>query len=312
MPFTRRRMIAAGSAAALAGCSPPGAAVSQETQMSDSRPLATRTIPSTGEALPMVGLGTYVAFDIAASGADWDEAREGLRAFVGRGGRVVDSSPMYGRAEDRIGTLSEELKARASLFLATKVWTRGREAGIAQMEASFAKLRAEKVDLMQVHNLLDLDVHMATLRAWKEQGRIRYLGVTHYHEGAYDALEAAMRRYPLDFIQINASVAEREAETRVLPLARERGMGVLINRPFAGGDVFSRVRRQPLPVWAGELGCTSWAQILLKYVLANPAVTCAIPGTRNPRHILDNLGAATEPLPDAAQRARIVQAVEAA
>jgi diketogulonate reductase-like aldo/keto reductase len=312
MSLNRRRMIAAASAAALAGCSRPVPAVSQETTMSANGPLGTRNIPSTGEALPMVGLGTYVAFDIAQSGADSDEARQGLQAFVQGGGRVVDSSPMYGRAEDSIGVLSESLAARPSLFLATKVWTRGREAGMAQMEASFRKLRAEKIDLMQVHNLLDLDTHMATLADWKAQGRIRYLGVTHYHAGAYDALEAAMRRYPLDFIQINASVAEREAEAHLLPLAAGRGVAVLINRPFAGGDVFSRVRRLPLPPWAAELGCSSWAQILLKYVLGHPAVTCAIPGSRNPRHILDNLGAARGPLPDAAQRARIVQAVEAA
>ncbi|WP_257818565.1 aldo/keto reductase [Phenylobacterium sp. J367] len=180
------------------------------------------------------------------------------------------------------------------------------------MEASFAKMRTQVMDLMQVHNLIDLDTHLATLADWKASGRVRYVGATHYTESAYPALEAAMRRHTLDFIQINASVAERGAEQRILPLAQERGMAVIVNRPFAGGDVFSRVRRLPLPGWAAELGCTSWAQILLKYVIAHPAVTCAIPGTRNPRHIVDNLGAARGPLPDAAQRARIVEAVRAA
>jgi aryl-alcohol dehydrogenase-like predicted oxidoreductase len=311
MSLTRRGVVSA--AAALAGCAPrPVTAQPKEAAVTDADPLLSRKIPSTGEALPMVGLGTWQAFDIAGSGADYDEARQALQSFVQRGATVVDSSPMYGRAEERIGDLAAELAVRQKLFLATKVWTQGRAAGAAQMEASFRKLRTDRIDLMQVHNLLDTETHLATLRALKDAGRLRYLGLTHYTEGAYPALEAAMRRHRPDFIQINASVAEREAEARLLPLAQELGIAVLINRPFAGGDVFSRVRRLPLPGWAGEISCTSWAQVLLKYVLAHPAVTCAIPGTRNPRHVLDNLGAATGSLPDAAQRARIVAAVEAA
>ncbi|WP_334163983.1 aldo/keto reductase [Phenylobacterium sp.] len=310
MPLNRREVLVAGLA--LAGCSPDAApAQPQGTAMPPTGPLLTRKIPATGEALPAVGLGTWQAFDIGR-GDDWDQAREGVSAFVEGGGKVVDSSPMYGRAEAAVGEIAAELGVRPKLFLATKVWTTGRDAGIAQMEASFAKLRTETIDLMQVHNLLDLDTHMATLRDWKAAGRLRYIGATHYTESAYPALEAAMRRHPFDVIQINASVAERGAEARILPLAQELGMGVIVNRPFAGGDLFARVRRLPLPAWAGELGCTSWAQILLKYVLAHPAVTCAIPGTRNPRHIADNLGAATGPLPDAAQRARILEAVRAA
>jgi aryl-alcohol dehydrogenase-like predicted oxidoreductase len=294
----------------LAGCTPEP--VLSEAPMTAAGPLLTRKIPATGEAVPTVGLGTWQAFDIGRSGADYQQAREGMKAFADGGGRVVDSSPMYGRAEERIGDLAAELGVRPKLFLATKVWTRGREAGIAQMQDSLRKMRAEVIDLMQVHNLLDLDVHLATLKDWKAAGRVRLVGVTHYHEGAYDALEAAMRRHPLDAIQINASVVERESEARILPLAAERAMAVIVNRPFAGGDVFARVRRLPLPDWAAEIGAASWAQVLLKYVLANPAVTCAIPGTRNPRHIADNLGAARGPLPDAAMRRRIVQAVEAA
>jgi len=305
-----RREFVAGAALALAGCG-RAPAEAQEPKM-PATPLLTRPIPSTGEALPIVGLGTWQAFDIAPGGADWDQAREALAAFARGGGKVVDSSPMYGRAEAAIGALTAELKLRPSLFLASKVWTQGRAAGQAQIAASHDKLRAPVLDLMQVHNLLDLDTHLATLRAAKAAGTIRYVGITHYDESAYGALEAAMRRHALDFIQINASVAERTSEARILPLAAERGMAVLINRPFAGGDLFSRVRRLPLPPWAGEIGATSWAQVLLKYVLADPAVTCAIPGTRNPRHVLDNLGAATGPLPDAAQRRRIVDAVAAA
>jgi aryl-alcohol dehydrogenase-like predicted oxidoreductase len=300
MRWTRRLLLAAAPAAIS-----PGMATSQPA-------LLTRKIPSSGEAIPVVGLGTWQAFDLSARDPDWAQAREALKVFADHGGKLVDSSPMYGQAEAAIGDLAAELKLRPRLFLATKVWTRGREAGIAQMEASRRKLRADVIDLMQVHNLVDLDAHLPTLAAWKAQGRIRYLGVTHYTESGYGALEAAMRRHRLDFIQINASVAEREAERRILPLARERGMAVLINRPFAGGDVFSRVRRLPLPAWAAEIGAESWGQVLLKYVLADPAVTCAIPGTRNPRHVLDNLGAARGPLPDAAMRRRIIEAVAAA
>ena len=306
--LTRRSLIAA--AAALGGCAAEPA--QSETPMPSPGALITRKIPSTGEAIPIVGLGTYQAFDIGRSGADYDQAREGLKAFAEGGGRLVDSSPMYGRAEERIGDLSAELGLRPKLFLATKVWTRGAAAGVAQMQDSRRKMRAEVIDLMQVHNLLDLEAHLATLADWRARGRVRYVGATHYTESAYPALEAAMRRHPLDAIQINASVVERESEARILPLAAERGMAVIVNRPFAGGDVFGRVRRLPLPGWAGEIGCTSWAQILLKYVLANPAVTCAIPGTRNPRHIADNLAAATGRLPDAQMRARIMAAVDAA
>jgi len=313
MDWTRRKIAAA--ALALAGCARAPAEAQEppkEPNRMDTMPLITRKIPSSGEALPIVGLGTWQAFDIAPGGEDWAQAREALKAFAARGGKVVDSSPMYGRAEAAIGALSAELSVRPKLFLASKVWTQGRAAGERQIADSHRLMQAPTLDLMQVHNLLDLETHLATLRAAKEAGRVRYIGVTHYTEGAYDALEAAMRRHPLDVIQINASVAERESEDRILPLAAERGMAVLINRPFAGGDLFSRVRRLPLPPWAADIGAASWAQALLKYVLSNPAVTCAIPGTRNPRHVLDNLGAATGVLPDAAQRRRIVEAVAAA
>jgi diketogulonate reductase-like aldo/keto reductase len=308
MRLTRRAMMA--GAAALCGCS--RRAADAEEPVVTQGPLITRQIPASGEALPIVGLGTWQAFDLGPGDADWGQAREALKAFSEGGGKVVDSSPMYGRAEAAIGALAAELSLRPRLFLATKVWTRGRQAGIAQMEASRRKLGADVIDLMQVHNLVDLETHMPTLRAWKDAGRIRYLGVTHYDESGYDALEAAMRRHSLDFIQINASAAERASESRILPLAAERRMGVLVNRPFAGGDLFARLRRRPLPAWASEIGAESWAQVLLKYVLANPAVTCAIPGTRNPRHVRDNLGAGRGPLPDAAQRRQILEAVAAA
>lgn len=274
--------------------------------------MLTRPIPSSGEQVPVIGLGTWQAFDLRPGDADWAQAGEALQAFADHGGKLVDSSPMYGRAEGAIGTLASERHLRPKLFLATKVWTEGREAGVRQMENSLRLLRSPMVDLMQVHNLVDLETHLPTLATWKADGWVRYVGATHYTESGYPALEAAMTRHPLDFIQINASAAEREAERRILPLARERGMAVLINRPFAGGDLFSRLRKLPLPGWAAEIGAESWAQVLLKYVLADPAVTCAIPGTRNPRHVLDNLAAGSDPLPDAAMRRRIVEAVAAA
>jgi aryl-alcohol dehydrogenase-like predicted oxidoreductase len=304
MHWNRREIVA--GAAALAGCSRAPAAAQPGTKM------LTRPIPSTGEQLPVVGLGTWQAFDIGPGDADWGQASEALKTFAAHGGKLVDSSPMYGRAEAAIGTLAAEAKLRPQLFLATKVWTQGREAGVRQMEASRRLLQAPVIDLIQVHNLLDLEAHLPTLARWKAEGKIRYVGATHYTESGYAPLEAAMRRHKLDFIQINASVAERESEARILPLARERGMAVLINRPFAGGDLFARLRKQPLPGWASEIGAESWAQVLLKYVLADPAVTCAIPGTRNPRHVAENLAAGSGALPGAAMRRRIVEAVAAA
>ena len=306
MHWTRREIVA--GAAALAGCSRRTAAA----QAGATPSMLRRAIPSSGEQIPVIGLGTWQAFDLSPGDADWAQAGEALQAFSDHGGKLVDSSPMYGRAEGAIGALVTERHLRPKLFLATKVWTQGREAGVRQMENSLRLLRTPMVDLMQVHNLLDLEAHLPTLATWKADGWIRYVGATHYTEGGYPALEAAMTRHRLDFIQINASAAEREAERRILPLARERGMAVLINRPFAGGDLFSRLRKLPLPGWAGEIGAQSWAQVLLKYVLADPAVTCVIPGTRNPRHVLDNLAAGSGPLPDAAMRRRIVEAVAAA
>ncbi|MDD3837391.1 MAG: aldo/keto reductase [Phenylobacterium sp.] len=312
MSPTRRQAMLGAAALPLAACSAEPVAATTPPPREEIRPLLTRAISSTGEQIPVIGLGTWQAFDIAPSDPTWVEARAALKTFFDGGGRVVDSSPMYGRAEAAIGALAAELDIAEPLFLATKVWTPGREQGLAQMEQSFERLQVETLDLMQVHNLLDLETHLATLAEWKAAGRVRLIGVTHYNEGAYEALEAAMRRHPLDFVQINYSVAETASERRILPLAQERGMAVLVNRPFAGGDVFARVRRLPLPDWAAEIRAASWAQLLLKFVLAHPAVTCAIPGTRNPRHVADNLGAGAGSLPDAALRRRIVEAVRAA
>jgi len=265
-----------------------------------------RAIPKSGEKLPVIGLGTYVAFDGDGSGAERDSARDVLRLFVEHGGKVVDSSPMYGAAESVVGDLASELGVQKKLFIATKVWTSGRQSGIRQMEESMRKLRANPIDLMQVHNLLDVTTHLNTLRGWKKEGRIRYLGVTHYHSGAYDELERAIRN-GVDFVQVNYSIEEREAEARILPAAADTGTAVIINRPFAQAGLFRRVRNKPLPEWAGEIDCASWAQFFLKYITGHPAVTCAIPATRNPKHLVDNMGAGRGRIPDQALRKRMVE-----
>ncbi|HMH54613.1 MAG TPA: aldo/keto reductase [Candidatus Acidoferrum sp.] len=268
-----------------------------------------RPIPSSGESIPAVGLGTWRTFDVGASRAERDPLEDVLGRFAALGGRVVDSSPMYGTAESVVGDLAAELGIADKLFLATKVWTSGRDAGIAQMEASLRRFRARRLDLMQIHNLLDWRTHLATLRTWKEAGRIRYLGVTHYTSSAYDELERVLRAEPLDFVQVNYSLGEREAERRILPLARERGIAVLVNRPFSEGGLFQRVRGRALPAWAAEFDCASWAQFFLKWILAHPAVTCAIPGTSRPEHLVDNIAAGRGRLPDAATRERMTALV---
>lgn len=273
-------------------------------------PLLQRTIPKSGERLPAVGLGTYRTFDAGASPAERAPLAEVLRLFVQAGGTLVDSSPMYGRAEGVVGDLATELGMTRSLFLATKVWTTGRDAGIRQMEDSFRLLRTDRIDLMQVHNLLDLATHVRTLREWKASGKIRYFGITHYHAGAYGELEQLLRTGDYDFVQINYSIRERTAEETILPLAADRDVAVIVNRPFAQGDLFARVRGLPLPPWVAEFDCASWAQFFLKYILANPAVTCVIPATSKPGHLVDNMAAGTGRLPDAATRRRMVQLVE--
>ncbi len=267
--------------------------------------LETRPIPRSGERIPAVGLGTWQAFDVPRDGPARAAAKETLRALAELGGTVVDSSPMYGAAEHVVGALSAELGLAGQLFVATKVWTSGSDAGIRQMEASFAKLGAGRIDLMQVHNLVDTDTHLATLAGWKKEGRVRYLGVTHYTASGHAGLEAAIRKHRPDFVQLNYSLAEREAEERLLPLAQAEGVAVLANRPLGQGRMLDRVRGRPLPDWAREIDCSSWEQVGLKFILGHPAVTCVIPGTRNPQHLADNLGAARGRQPDAALRRRI-------
>jgi diketogulonate reductase-like aldo/keto reductase len=266
-------------------------------------------IPSSREVLPVIGLGTWRTFDVDLTPDNRRQLGDVLSLFVKLGGRVIDTSPMYGRAEDVIGELTAALGIQDKFFLATKVWTRGKENGLRSMERSMARLRTKRIDLMQVHNLVDVHTQLATLREWKEQGRIRYLGITHYESGAFDEVEKIMRSEKLDFVQINYSLMEREAEEKILPLAQERGIAVVVNRPFGGGDLFDRVRSKQLPDLAAEFDCRSWAQFFLKWIIANPAVTCAIPATGKPRHLEDNMQAGIGRLPDARMRQRMVESV---
>jgi aryl-alcohol dehydrogenase-like predicted oxidoreductase len=268
----------------------------------------TRKIPSSGEELPAIGLGTWQTFDVGTEGQR-APLKEVLATFAQLGGKLIDSSPMYGRSEEVAGDLATALGLRGKLFVATKVWTTGREKGISQMEESMQKLGTDLIDLMQVHNLVDVDTHLATLRDWKKAGRVRYLGVTHYTAGQHDAVAKVIGAQPLDFVQINYSLAERDAERRLLPLAKDKGVAVIVNRPFSGGELFSRLRAKPLPSWAAEIGCTSWAQVMLKFILSHPAVTCAIPATSKVEHLRDNMQAGHGPLPDEALRRRIAAEV---
>ena len=265
-----------------------------------SATMHTRAIPVSGEALPVIGLGTYRGFDVAPGSEAYGRLPSVLQALLSAGGSVIDSSPMYGRAEASIGELLAAAGSRGKAFVATKVWTHGRAAGLRQMNESLRLLQVAPLDLMQVHNLVDWRMHLPTLRDWKASGRIRYFGITHYSASAYDELAAVMRAERFDFLQVNYSLDEREAEQRILPLAADRGMAVLINRPFGGGGLLRRLRGRPLPAWAVEIGAVSWPQLLLKFVLSHPAVTCAIPGTGRAEHMVDNASAGSGPIPDTA------------
>src|SRR4051812_46853490 len=260
-----------------------------------------RVIPNTSESLPVIGLGTWQTFDHSPSDdATMQDLSSVLHGLREAGGRVVDSSPMYGRSEEIAGTLSTQLGVNRELFVATKVWTRGRESGIRQMEESFRLLRRERIDLMQVHNLVDWRTHLATLREWKARGRVRYIGVTHYDPSSYQALEDVLRRESVDFVQLAYSVGVRDAAHRLLPLAEEQGVAVLVNRPLEGGTAFSRARATPLPDLAKAFA-SSWAEAFLKFALAHPAVTCVIPGTSSPDHMQDNVRAGEGRLPTPAE-----------
>jgi diketogulonate reductase-like aldo/keto reductase len=270
-----------------------------------------RPIPSTGEMLPVVGCGTYRTFDVGNDPKAQAGLADVLRVLFDAGGSVIDSSPMYGSSEAVVGAVLTQVSGHERAFVATKVWTQGREAGIQQMEESMRLLQQPRIDLMQIHNLVDWRTQLATLRDWKARGRIRYIGVTHYTSSAFPEVEAVMRSETLDFIQINYAADDRSAEESILPLARERGIGVIVNQPFGGGGLIGRLKDKPLPSWAAQIGCTSWAQLLLKFVLAHPAVTCVIPGTGRKQYMIDNVQAGFGAYPDEAMRKLIVGAVGA-
>jgi diketogulonate reductase-like aldo/keto reductase len=307
---TRRRFIqsaAALGAACLSGtASRISLAAPPEKDTAMTSPMMKRAIPRGGELLPVIGLGTYQSFDAGPGAAEREPLKEVLRELVRHGGNVVDSSPMYGRAESVLGEVATATGLTASLFMATKVWTSGREAGIAQMGDSLRKMQVTRMDLMQIHNLLDWRTHAKTLRDWKDQGRIRYSGITHYHEGAYDDLGKILKTREFDFVQFNYSIAEREAEDMILPLAAETGTAVIINRPFAQSSLFARVKGREVPAWAADFDCSSWAAFFLKYIISHPAVTCAIPATHNPRHMQANALAGSGRLPDGPTRKKMV------
>jgi diketogulonate reductase-like aldo/keto reductase len=286
------------------------AAVALSGGPSMAQAILRKPIPKTGEPLPVIGLGTWQTFDVSTGEAVRAPLKTVLQEFVRAGGSVVDSSPMYGSSESVTGDLAQQLNLHKQLFFATKVWTSGRDAGIRQMEESFRRLRTKHMDLLQVHNLVDYRSHLETLRRWKEQGRVRYVGVTHYTASAYDDLARVLAAEELDFVQLNYSLAEREAEKRLLPLAAEKRLAVLVNRPFAEGKLFRKTSGKALPPWAKEISCASWAQFFLKYIISHPAITCAIPATSKVDHLIDNMRAGLGELPNAPDRERMARYFE--
>lgn len=283
-----------------------GAATGALLMGSDEGPARiTRPIPKGGELIPVIGLGTSRVFDVGSSESERAAVKAVLEALVESGGRVVDTAPMYGRAEGVVGELVATEGLRSRLFLASKVRTTGHDAGLAQVETSLKLVGAGRMDLMQVHNLVDVKTQLATLRKLKEAGRIRYVGVSHWNASGHAELEQTLRDEALDFVQLNYSIVEREAEARLLPLAIERRVAVLVNRPFARGDLFDRVKGKPLPDWAASFDAASWGQFFLKFVVSHPAVTCAIPATAKVEHLRDNMAAGFGRLPDQATRERM-------
>ena len=269
-----------------------------------------RIIPSSGEQLPVVGLGTWQTFDVGHSAAELDPLRAVLTTLIEHGGSVIDSSPMYGRSEKVVGQLTKELGIKDKIFEATKVWTTGQKEGEQQIDDSFRLLQADPIELFQIHNLVDWRTQLKTLRRLKDNNKIKYIGLTHYHSGGYDNMEQLMKAEQIDFIQINYNLAVRAAADRILPLAKDRGIAVLINRPYEGGSLFRNVKKLQLPEWVAEFDANSWGQFFLKYILANDAVTCVIPGTAKPHHMLDNVQAGYGILPDKTHQAKMIKLLE--
>jgi len=269
-----------------------------------------REIPSTKESLPVVGLGSWIQFDVGKSETERQGLVQVLKSMNRLGGKLIDSSPMYGRAEEVIGDLTASSGYAGKFFYATKVWTTGRQAGIDQMNDSFRKMKRQKMDLMQVHNLQDWQTHIKTLKDWKEQGKIRYVGITHYTASAHDELERIVKSGVVDFVQFNYSIKVRNAEKSLLKAAKDHGVAVIINEPFDSGNLFKLVKGKNLPTWATDYDIKSWAQFFLKYILANTAVNCVIPGTSDEKHLIDNMAAGFGKLPDQAGLQKMIKFVE--
>ena len=267
-----------------------------------------RQIPSTGEGLPVIGLGTWQTFDMPAS-SNLESLKQVLNTMSKTGGKLIDSSPMYGRSEEIIGLLTKD-DANDSFFYATKVWTRGKDEGIQQMENSFRKMKRSVIDLMQIHNLVDWKTHLATLKKWKGEGKIRYIGITHYMDYMHRELADIIQSERIDFVQFNYSITNRHAEEVLLQTAADNGVATLINRPFGEGNLFNMVNGKTLPPWATEYGIESWSQFFLKFIVSHPAVTCIIPATSNPDHCRDNMKAGIEPLPDDAMRKKMISYIK--
>jgi len=303
----RRTVVKLMAAGAIAASVPTGLRVAGASPGASTAAsgMATHKVPRSGEAVPVIGMGSSNTFDVGSGAAEREPLGEVLRGLVDGGGSVIDTSPMYGRAETVLGDLIHELGLRPRLWLATKVWTRGRTAGAAQIEQSYAHLRTERLELLQIHNLLDWREHVPTIRALQASGKLRYSGITHYRADAHAELERVLATERFDWLQVNYSLAEPEAAARLLPFCRDKGIAVMVNRPFADGALFARVRGKPLPPWAAEIGCASWGQFFLRWAASHPAVTCVIPATSKPQHMSDNVAAGHAPLPDEAQRERM-------
>lgn len=286
------------SAATLATSGFSGFASSAPTTM------LTRPIPSSKEKLPVVGIGTWQTFDVSGTSAH-DELVQALKAVHKAGGKLIDSSPMYGRSEEVVGDLTAESGIQNQFFYATKVWTRGREAGIQQMEESMRKMKRQSMDLMQIHNLVDWKTHLETLKTWKAAGKIRYIGITHYTDSMHGELIDILSKFPIDFVQFNYSILSRNAEKKLLPVAQDKGVATIINQPFAEGRLFSLVKGKALPDWAKANDINTWAQFFLKFIISHPAVTCVIPGTSDPKHAADNMLAGYGRLPDPVLREKM-------
>jgi diketogulonate reductase-like aldo/keto reductase len=271
--------------------------------------LLQRSIPSTGETLPAIGVGTWQTFNVGSGDSERKPLKDVLEKMIAAGAKVIDSSPMYGNSEGVVGDLSTEASVNDKLFIATKVWTSGEEAGIQQMNRSFDLLKRTKMDLMQVHNLVDWQTHVKTLRKWKDAGKVKYIGLTHYTDSSHGTLANIISNNPIDFVQVNYNLLDWNAEKELFPVAMERKVAIIINRPFEEGALFQRVKGKELPAWASEFDCKSWAQFFLKFILSHPAVTCAIPGTSKVTHLMDNLGAAMGRLPDTKQRDKMKSAI---